>query len=355
MQQYWGLNAKNKALKGFMLALTGTLSTAAFAAPEPGSWHLNPTFGIQHHDSERELRNTRFWGAGVEYGVLEQLSVELGYWRGKADEKSLTWGDYFADHWPDLAPLQRVTGDARATFQEVRLDGLYHLQGLSWGGLTPYVVGGLGYARFDYDSRSSVSDVRLQAGPGVSVQLAERWRLLADARAAYSLDKGEVDWLGRLALSFKVAGRAANESFVSDSAVVEQAAAPSSRVELVEQAVTKQATLYFEVMETALSRENLSRLAAITAFMQEHPEATVLVSGHADRSGTTELNRQLAADRAQTTAQYLQEQGIAAERLELAYYGYDRPVASNDTAEGRALNRRAEVQARAVEVRVEKP
>lgn len=73
--------------------------------------------------------------------------------------------------------------------------------------------------------------------------------------------------------------------------------------------------------------------------------AGLVVEGHTDSQNTDEFNQKLSEDRAKAVVAWLVKNGIAPGRLQPVGYGESRPVADNDTAEGRALNRRVEVQA----------
>ena len=66
--------------------------------------------------------------------------------------------------------------------------------------------------------------------------------------------------------------------------------------------------------------------------------------GHADTSGDPAVNAQLAADRAAAVVDYLVAQGVVPGQIVVASAGSDDPLASNDTEEGRAENRRVEIQ-----------
>ena len=71
--------------------------------------------------------------------------------------------------------------------------------------------------------------------------------------------------------------------------------------------------------------------------------ATVMIAGHTDAQGTAEYNQTLSENRARAVATYLKEKyAISPDRLEVKGYGKDKPVASNDTEDGRTKNRRVE-------------
>jgi outer membrane protein OmpA-like peptidoglycan-associated protein len=69
----------------------------------------------------------------------------------------------------------------------------------------------------------------------------------------------------------------------------------------------------------------------------------VIVEGHTDNIGTHEYNQELSDARAKTVADALEERGVPPSRVTTKGFAYDRPVASNDTAEGQAKNRRTEI------------
>lgn len=84
-------------------------------------------------------------------------------------------------------------------------------------------------------------------------------------------------------------------------------------------------------------------LDAAAATLQAEQPVDIVVEGHTDSIGTEQYNQALSVRRATAVRDYLQKKGIAADRMTIKGYGEDRPVASNDTAEGRAQNRRVEL------------
>lgn len=84
-------------------------------------------------------------------------------------------------------------------------------------------------------------------------------------------------------------------------------------------------------------------LDALAAIANSCPRAILTVAGHTDNIGTAEANRQLSLGRAQSVVDYFTNSGIARSRLIARGYGFDRAIASNETAEGQAANRRVEI------------
>ncbi|OQX65819.1 MAG: hypothetical protein B5M55_02710 [Desulfococcus sp. 4484_242] len=81
---------------------------------------------------------------------------------------------------------------------------------------------------------------------------------------------------------------------------------------------------------------------AATVFKM-NPDLKVKIEGHTDNVGTAEYNQELSLKRANAVMAYFCKKGIARDRLSIKGYGFTRPVAPNDTKEGRALNRRVEL------------
>lgn len=78
---------------------------------------------------------------------------------------------------------------------------------------------------------------------------------------------------------------------------------------------------------------------------------TVVIDGHTDSKGAKAYNDRLSLRRAQTVRSYLESHGLHAGQYEVHGYGFSKPVASNATAEGRAKNRRVEIQTSGITMR----
>jgi outer membrane protein OmpA-like peptidoglycan-associated protein len=80
-----------------------------------------------------------------------------------------------------------------------------------------------------------------------------------------------------------------------------------------------------------------------TALTQQDPDSTMVVEGHTDSQGGEAFNQQLSQQRAEAVRNYLVSRGVAADRITAQGFGLSRPIADNNTAEGRANNRRVEI------------
>ena len=99
----------------------------------------------------------------------------------------------------------------------------------------------------------------------------------------------------------------------------------------------------FDVDEATLKAGATQSLARLVRFLKEYPDRQVLVEGHTDSTGTEEYNLGLSQRRADSVVQFLTLNGVAPERAIATGYGQTYPVAGNETAEGRQLNRRVEI------------
>lgn len=96
--------------------------------------------------------------------------------------------------------------------------------------------------------------------------------------------------------------------------------------------------------EPIFSEDAEGLFTRLKEVMDEDPESVIVVSGHTDNTGSDERNRELGQQRADAFRQALMKHGIDGRRIITANYGSSRPIAPNDTPEGRAQNRRVEVK-----------
>ncbi len=102
--------------------------------------------------------------------------------------------------------------------------------------------------------------------------------------------------------------------------------------------------LYFATNKTTILPESEAALNELAKFLQENPAITICITGHTDAVGSDEANMRLSIGRAKAVRANLIARGIDAARMEFAGKGKTEPVATNDTEEGRAQNRRVEFE-----------
>ena len=98
----------------------------------------------------------------------------------------------------------------------------------------------------------------------------------------------------------------------------------------------------FEFNSADLTSGAKEVLMKVVRTLKEYPEMTLLIKGHTDSKGSDAYNLKLSQRRAASVRQFLIDNGIDPSRLEAIGYGETQPIATNDTSEGRAKNRRIE-------------
>lgn len=100
----------------------------------------------------------------------------------------------------------------------------------------------------------------------------------------------------------------------------------------------------FESAKAILKDESYDVLDEVVTLMRKNTSYSLSISGFTDNEGDDEDNLRLSQDRAKACYDYLIFRGIKADRIRFAGFGEARPIATNDTAEGRELNRRVEFE-----------
>ena len=108
--------------------------------------------------------------------------------------------------------------------------------------------------------------------------------------------------------------------------------------------VTFDSGILFDFNSSKLSDDAKASLTKFAEVLKATPDADVAILGHTDNVGTEKANQSVSEKRAKAVADFLKAQGVAASQVkDVLGMNYSQPVASNDTEEGRAQNRRVEV------------
>jgi outer membrane protein OmpA-like peptidoglycan-associated protein len=100
--------------------------------------------------------------------------------------------------------------------------------------------------------------------------------------------------------------------------------------------------IFFETAKATLLPESQQELDNLVKILNDNSKMKIEIQGHTDNVGSDASNLTLSDNRAKSVVAYLVGKGIAANRLTAKGYGETKPVATNDTDEGKALNRRVE-------------
>lgn len=321
------------------IAIAALVAINSFAGEVIDSgFTLSPGLGRYYFDDDRDLENDGFLSLGLGYQFDSPWGVELNYMTGEADGDS------------------GVTPDT--DYEQLRLDGLYHFGKAQ--GWQPYLAFGLGTLEFDPDGGAdSFDETLVNIGGGLKYFVTPALALRADVRAFNSLDEEDTDLALTLAVNYlfgqpsKTASRSTvvdgdgDRDGVKDSMDQCPDSAAGSRVDSSGCYIMEQREygvdlqVNFATDSAVVTADYMPKIAAVARFMEDYPQTKVVVEGHTDSRASDSYNMELSSRRAASVAKILVEKySIAASRVGSRGYGENRPLASNDSAEGRAANRR---------------
>ncbi|MBK7937008.1 MAG: thrombospondin type 3 repeat-containing protein [Lewinellaceae bacterium] len=119
---------------------------------------------------------------------------------------------------------------------------------------------------------------------------------------------------------------------------------PEVKQEVKERLAFATKAVQFETGRATLKNHSFAILDEIVEIMRQYPDYTLSISGHTDDIGDERDNLRLSESRAKTCYDYFMFRGIKANRLRFAGFGENRPIAGNDTKDGREQNRRVEFE-----------
>ncbi len=192
-------------------------------------------------------------------------------------------------------------------------------------------------AEADIANSGKVRDqVRLEA------RTAEAYRAKADAAAAQA----------QAALAQNQAAAAVNQVADAEARTREAQARAAALEAMMTELQAKKTErgmiitigdVLFATGQATLTQPGMANLRKLADVLSQNPERTVLVEGFTDSVGSDASNQQLSERRAAAVRSALLSMGVAAERVAMKGYGEQYPVASNDNASNRQLNRRVEI------------
>jgi len=340
-----------------------------------GHWYLGATTGYLAPDTGRDAGNTRTVGADVGYQFNDRWSVEAGYQSSAGRYNVGPWG------------------------ARVRM---HDLQFIRYWGDKYRVLAEFGYTHISMDASSpDDTSAGFHIGAGLSTFVTKNVEIRGDAKGVFSPNQAYFDAVGTLSLNWHFVdvhaaaeeqGSALGESteqtqalppvtYREEPAAVEAAPAPAEAaapvvaapveapaapvvdapapVEAAAPAVQPPETAGF-VSPTAVPKTTHTLLNFGAGSIDVHNQygsqldqlsqeiksgdSKAVIEGHTDSVGSSESNKVLSLDRAITVKRELKNRGVSGDKLRAVGMGEEQPVATNDTAEGRAKNRRVEVK-----------
>ena len=326
-----------KLLCAALLAGLG-VAQAASAQEFDDRWYLTGSTGFNLQDSARTTNDTPFIGLGLGKFISPNWSVdgELNYQLPNFDaNRDQNWSQY------------GISLDLRRHFIS---------EGRDWN---PYVVAGLGYQRAEeeFDAFPSPNspgrreDGNLAAKVGVGLQTTLEKRVGVRAELAYRADFDDSSvaapnesWFGDVLATVGVV-IPLGPAPVAAVAPPPPAPAPTPAPPPVPAPITIDLNgVNFDFDKSTLRPDAVAILGEATEILKRYPDLRVEVAGHTDSVGTAAYNQGLSERRAKAVYDYLTSNGIDSSRLAGPVgYGLTRPIDTNETKEGRARNRRTEL------------
>ena len=352
--------------------VSGFTVSAAYADETTNGITFTPMLGYTSYDfNEIKVENDKHYGLAVGYQTSGALAFELAY---QTADTTLNGFD--------------------GSVEQYRVDMLVDL--IQDASVKPYFVFGGGQQQFGADDSAKEKNDFIDSGLGLKFVLNNHAAIRTDVRANYDLNEDHQSYSANLGLQITIGSSSKKAPKVvvavdtdkdgvnddadqcpntavgtmvdamgcekimdadKDGVVDANDACPNSAagVPVNEKGCT--ATISEDISADLLvtfannssditsGEESLPDVAKI---MNDHSAVTVVIEGHSDSSGSADYNQKLSQKRAQSVVDTLvNKYGISASRLSAIGYGEANPIATNETAEGRAKNRRVTAVAKA--------
>jgi OOP family OmpA-OmpF porin len=321
-QTFFSLQGNNmKSAKGLLGAMTLVIAGAATAADD---WYLGVTAGHYDLDGERAIvEDHNSVTAGVQVGkyVSDTLALELGYGANAGHDD----------------------------FDVLSLNGLLWLNNSDATNWRPYVLFGLNQYDFqdasnlvlDHDDRST----QIMVGVGMGTRFDYGLEFRADLRGMAGHDEDGEDVGVQFSLNKVFGSKSAAPARVAAPVVSQAIAEPEVEVEQEPEqevrTITVRLNVEFEFNKDTVLAVYGDQLDAIAAAMKAQDDIDLVLEGHTDSRGADQYNMSLSDRRAKAVkAKLVEDYGIPAARISAVGYGETQPIATNETDEGRARNRR---------------
>jgi len=212
-----------------------------------------------------------------------------------------------------------------------------------------------------YVALATAQGDQLEANRKITTLNSDRADIVAQARTR-QVNVAEAATAAATVATANAEARATQSQIVAAGAIADTATAEAARLAAETRAasLTKELASYeqtksdlgttlilrdlqFTSASATLGSGAQGRLAPLAAFLAKQPDTKIQISGHTDAEGSDAFNMDLSARRAQSVGAYLISTGVNADRISSVGMGESAPTAANDTAAGRAINRRVEV------------
>jgi OOP family OmpA-OmpF porin len=330
-----------KSLVSLAIAVSCLGATVALA--DAGQFYIAPGLQKMNYDAEVGLDNDLGYVIGIGYDFTSRLSAEFS-----------------------VMDLNPETKAKRELDQDLwKIDVLYGLD-FDLGRFKPFVVSGLGNSNIDGEN-DSIWDI----GAGLRLPLNERWTWRTSIRNYYALgrDFEDQDFGIDTTLVYRFGGSRKSKASSNEppregvQEVVEVADADRDGVPdandlcsdtprsyavdkdgcpiAIEEVARVELLVNFDFDRSEVKEQYLPEIESVARFMEQYPDRVVELEGHTDSRGTDAYNLGLSQRRAEAVmAELVGRFGISPSRVSAKGFGESQPIGSNDSAQGRAENRR---------------
>ena len=327
-------------LKNTLGVVIGSLIAAtSFSALAQGQGAVEvEAFGKQYFtDSSRHLqREGQLYGTSASYFLTDDVSLGLSY------------GEYH-----NLNSKNRITADGgrkKIKGSLTSLDATYHF-GEPGVGLRPYVSTGFAHQSIGQVARGGEAErggrdrsTFANLGAGVKYYISENFFARAGVDGMYNLDAHDAEWMAGVGVGLNFGGSPRQAAAVAPTPAPAPEPAPVYvEEEVALEVVRVELDVKFDFDKARVREDSYGDIKNLADFMNQYPQTTTTVEGNTDSVGTAAYNQKLSERRANAVRDVLvNDYGVAGSRVSSVGYGATRPIASNATDEGRALNRRVE-------------
>jgi len=362
------------------------LCTPSTAANLAKAWSITPYAGGYAFDDDENLDPALVYGVRIGYNITQEWSIEAAIDYAEADGDDRIFRPNGTSYKNDADMLG------------YRVEALYNF--LPDTDVVLFVAAGIGGRDLDYDNGSENSadghDFAVDYGLGFKWFFAENFALRGDARHIYVTDVNNNNFEFTLGLSFVFGGEKPKaelppppppappvvepEPDTDGDGVIDKLdqcpdtpagvkvdevgcpldtdkdgvydyldKCPDTPIELkvdkdgCPMKVTINLNVLFDFDKSDVKPKYHDEIKRVADYMNAYPWEKATLEGHTDSKGTDAYNEKLSQRRVEAIKNYLVEKfGISADRLKAVGYGESKPIATNDTDEGRQLNRRVQ-------------
>jgi len=332
-------------MKKTLLSLAA-LASLAFAAPAAYNYEITPTIGGVLPEGNLDLKSQLTYG--LRFGINLDNTIfdqfELGYDRSDSV-------DYKAGR-SDDTDINRYYANLVKEYKMTPSTALYALVGLGYEGLSNNQL----------ENRDSMF---AQYGGGVKYWVTDSFALKAEVRHAIKFNGGDNNLFYSLGFTIPFGPKAAPvvakaEPVVAPAPVVVVAPKDSDGDGVYDDkdkcpntpkgnvvdadGCTKiiRLNVNFAFDKAIVKPEFMPKIQEVADFMKQNPGYRVVLEGHTDSKGSDAYNMKLSAQRAKAVEKIIENLGVPAAKVTTEAYGESKPIATNDTEEGRAENRRVD-------------